>query len=315
MPDRISGTPNRISGTPDRISGIPNHISGTPDRISGIPNCIAGLLNRISGRPSRISGDLNRVFRVTAADSPDFPIILHPTNTMTKDQINQVNMFQTTDLILGTPANTAIYSGLPAFVRGCASLTGSVNLLSALAQAQGSPLTGITLDKDSLKLSLIARLMSVGGAAGVYAYEKGNQTLAAKFEVVESTLKGLRDALLDETAQGIHDQAAALVTSDPVKTADVGLTPAVLTDLQSAITAYGSTLGTPRAAIANRVAVTEAIAAELASERLNLLETLAERTAERILAEPQAMRAFVRIEKLDRVSGSLGVEIERRRGA
>jgi len=274
VPDRISGTPNRISGTPDRISGIPNHISGTPDRISGIPNCIAGLLNRISGRPSRISGDLNRVFRVTAADSPDFPIILHPTNTMTKDQINQVNMFQTTDLILGTPANTAIYSGLPAFVRGCASLTGSVNLLSALAQAQGSPLTGITLDKDSLKLSLIARLMSVGGAAGVYAYEKGNQTLAAKFEVVESTLKGLRDALLDETAQGIHDQAAALVTSDPVKTADVGLTPAVLTDLQSAITAYGSTLGTPRAAIANRVAVTEAIAAEIERALANLKNVL-----------------------------------------
>ena len=40
--------------------------------------------------------------------------------------------------------------------------------------------------------------------------------------------------------------------------------------------------------------LTEAIAAELAAERLNLLETLAERVAERILAEPQAMRAFVR---------------------
>jgi dihydroneopterin aldolase len=59
--------------------------------------------------------------------------------------------------------------------------------------------------------------------------------------------------------------------------------------------------------------ITEAIAAELASERLNLLETLAERVAERILAEPQAMRAFVRIEKLDRGPGALGVEIVRSR--
>ena len=42
--------------------------------------------------------------------------------------------------------------------------------------------------------------------------------------------------------------------------------------------------------------VTEAIAAELAAERLNLLETLAERVADRILIEPQAMRVFVRIE-------------------
>jgi dihydroneopterin aldolase len=59
--------------------------------------------------------------------------------------------------------------------------------------------------------------------------------------------------------------------------------------------------------------ITEAIGAELASERLNLLETLAERVAERILAEPQAMRAFVRIEKLDRGPGALGVEIVRSR--
>ncbi|MEN8894286.1 dihydroneopterin aldolase [Planktotalea arctica] len=57
--------------------------------------------------------------------------------------------------------------------------------------------------------------------------------------------------------------------------------------------------------------VTEAIDLELAAERLNLLETLAERIAVRILAEPQAERVFVRIEKLDRGGGALGVEIVR----
>ncbi|MCC5992678.1 MAG: dihydroneopterin aldolase [Rhodobacteraceae bacterium] len=61
--------------------------------------------------------------------------------------------------------------------------------------------------------------------------------------------------------------------------------------------------------------LTEAIAAELAEERLNLLETLAERIAARILLEPQAMRVFVRIEKLDRGPGALGVEIVRNRAA
>ncbi|MBE0555331.1 MAG: dihydroneopterin aldolase [Rhodobacteraceae bacterium] len=59
--------------------------------------------------------------------------------------------------------------------------------------------------------------------------------------------------------------------------------------------------------------ITEAIASELAAERLNLLETLAERVAERILAEPQAMRAFVRVEKLDIGPYKLGVEIVRSR--
>ena len=59
--------------------------------------------------------------------------------------------------------------------------------------------------------------------------------------------------------------------------------------------------------------IAESIASELAAERLNLLETLAERVAERILAEPQAMRAFVRVEKLDVGPYRLGVEIVRSR--
>lgn len=60
--------------------------------------------------------------------------------------------------------------------------------------------------------------------------------------------------------------------------------------------------------------VTEAIGAELGAERINLLETLAARVAERILREPQALRVFVRIEKLDRGPFSLGVEIVRAKG-
>ncbi len=60
--------------------------------------------------------------------------------------------------------------------------------------------------------------------------------------------------------------------------------------------------------------VTEAINYELQAERLNLLETLAARVAERILHEPQALRVFVRIEKLDRGPFSLGVEIVRAKG-
>ncbi|MCK8465301.1 dihydroneopterin aldolase [Aliiroseovarius sp. S1339] len=59
--------------------------------------------------------------------------------------------------------------------------------------------------------------------------------------------------------------------------------------------------------------ITEAIGAELAAERLNLLETLAERIADRILTVPQPLRVFVRIEKLDRGPGKLGVEIVRTR--
>jgi dihydroneopterin aldolase len=59
----------------------------------------------------------------------------------------------------------------------------------------------------------------------------------------------------------------------------------------------------------------EAVEAELAAQRLNLLETLADRVARRILREPQARRVFLRVQKLDRGPGDLGVEIVRSRDA
>jgi len=59
--------------------------------------------------------------------------------------------------------------------------------------------------------------------------------------------------------------------------------------------------------------IIEAIDEQLAAERINLLETLAERVAERVLVNPRAVRIFVRIEKLDRIPGALGVEIVRSR--
>lgn len=59
----------------------------------------------------------------------------------------------------------------------------------------------------------------------------------------------------------------------------------------------------------------EAIGIELAQARYNLVETLAENIAARILSEPQAERVFLRIEKLDRGPYALGVEIVRRKGA
>lgn len=55
----------------------------------------------------------------------------------------------------------------------------------------------------------------------------------------------------------------------------------------------------------------EAVEAELVGERINLLETLAARIADRILGHPLAARVFVRTEKLDRGPFALGVEIVR----
>ncbi|MGB3555793.1 MAG: dihydroneopterin aldolase, partial [Jannaschia sp.] len=57
----------------------------------------------------------------------------------------------------------------------------------------------------------------------------------------------------------------------------------------------------------------DAVAAELAATRVDLLETLAERIAGRVLTHDAVARVFVRIGKLDRGPHVLGVEIVRGR--
>lgn len=60
--------------------------------------------------------------------------------------------------------------------------------------------------------------------------------------------------------------------------------------------------------------IVQVIGEVLAERRFNLLETLAERVAARCLEPEAVIAARVRIEKIDRIDGALGVEILRRRG-
>lgn len=67
--------------------------------------------------------------------------------------------------------------------------------------------------------------------------------------------------------------------------------------------------------VINYDALVQAITDLAEGERMNLLETFAERLASEILVDPRARRAVIRIEKIDRLPGgaSLGIEIIRER--
>lgn len=58
--------------------------------------------------------------------------------------------------------------------------------------------------------------------------------------------------------------------------------------------------------------ITDAIAAVANGPRLKLLESFAERMTTHLFVDDRIERAVIRIEKLDRVTGTLGIEIERR---
>ncbi|MEZ5778271.1 MAG: dihydroneopterin aldolase [Paracoccaceae bacterium] len=126
----------------------------------------------------------------------------------------------------------------------------------------------------------------------------------------------------------LEDRAAAMVLSDPadrislrdyVTEADIGAFQEERGQSQRLRFNVVVELGRREAAeddvdrILSYDRIISAIGAELAAERVDLLETLADRICRRILLEPQTARVFLRVEKLDRVPGALGVEIVRSR--
>lgn len=100
-----------------------------------------------------------------------------------------------------------------------------------------------------------------------------------------------------QTERGVRQRVRFSITADVVPAADAR--PGPLTDDVDRILSYDLLL--------------DAIRAEMTGRRINLLETLAEGISARVLAHGRVAQVRVVIEKLDRVPGTLGVDITRAR--
>lgn len=137
-------------------------------------------------------------------------------------------------------------------------------------------------DQDALRLAFAAPLDRAAAAGGAL------DRISLRDHIRDVDIGAFQ--LERGVTQRVRFDIVAEVTSD---------TEAVLGDDVDGILSYDTLI--------------EAIDMELAAERLNLLETLAERIAARVLRHERAARTFVRIEKLDRGPHVLGVEIVRSR--
>jgi hypothetical protein len=120
----------------------------------------------------------------------------------------------------------------------------------------------------------------------------GDGALQVRASFSKSKLRDLRDAELDDRAQAVHDIAADLVTKDAAAMSDYGLTATRLTDLQSAITAYSAMVGSPRAAIAGKAAITDAIEGEFSRADNILGQQFDKLVVQFEAANPQFVKAY-----------------------
>lgn len=92
---------------------------------------------------------------------------------------------------------------------------------------------------------------------------------------------------------------------------EFGVTQRVRFDVMLDVRRFEITDDDEVASIVSYDLIVESINALIDGPRIKLVETLAERLAALVLAEKRVIAAHIRIEKLDRVEGSLGVEITR----
>lgn len=117
------------------------------------------------------------------------------------------------------------------------------------------------------------------------------------------------------------DQPDRIHLRDHVVTAEIGAFQSERGADQRLRFAIEATLAQPVEGADDRVdrvlsydVLTDAVRDALAERRYDLVETLAERIAAQVLAQPRAAAVTVTVEKLDRGPGALGVTLTRRQG-
>ena len=170
---------------------------------------------------------------------------------MIDNQENKLSMYRATENTLDD--NNAFWSGFTAFADAKLALTGNIMAIQAASQQQDAIITGISVDKKTLKDTLVNLAATVSGKVVGYATVVNNGELLNAVNYSHSQLDKTRDELLGQRCQNIHDQAnahlAALVAYD--------ITAPMLATLQAAIDAYVAKTPEPRVAKAAKKAVTQ----------------------------------------------------------
>ena len=145
----------------------------------------------------------------------------------------------------------------------------SVATLAAFCEAQTSQIGGIAVDKAREEKELEDAAYVLGKAVAVCSRDLNNEEDAAKVGFSLSDWREMRDAILLSTSREAIRIARALLASHAADAADCGITAELVNETEREANEFESALGTPRAAIGERRALTAAL-----RDRFNEVEAI-----------------------------------------
>lgn len=169
---------------------------------------------------------------------------------MTDKQENKRSMYIAVQNVCNE--NSDVWSAMPAFTTAFNEFETILAQIDAQSQIQKGSTTGITQNKQKEEDEMIQATVEIAAAVYAYASKVGDNELRDKVNYSPSALGELRDTVLKDVCQSIHDEANNVIT----QLADYGKTPQDLTQLQSEIDDFTAIIAKPRTAIGTRATAT-----------------------------------------------------------
>ena len=137
--------------------------------------------------------------------------------------------------------SATITATLPNFATYFATFTGNITLIQSARQTQEADKTGVTVNKNLLRADLVTKAADISRRVAAYATVVNNQKLLAEVNYPESELNHSPDTILHDRCKLIWDRGNTNVAA----LATYGVTAAMLTALQTAITAFDAAIPQP----------------------------------------------------------------------
>ena len=146
--------------------------------------------------------------------------------------------------------NPAIIAAIPAFQTAITSLNTNIASILNAAQLEIQVISGITADKAQHKETLAQQASNIANAVFAYASSIANNTLKEQVKFSARKLLRIKDDLIVPTCLNIHEAA----NTNLAALAPYGITAAVLTSFNTAVTNYTAAISSPRNAVSLRTA-------------------------------------------------------------
>ena len=173
---------------------------------------------------------------------------------MTNKQESYLNMAMVSSAYLA--ANSTITANLPSFSTYFTPLQSGITTIQSIREQQEFDKTGIAVNKNQLKATLISQAIDVARRVVAYATNVNNAVLLAETSYTESDLKKSPDTVLKDRCQVIYDRA----NTNAAALATYGVTAAILTTLSTSITNFNAAIPKPRLGIADKKQATDQLA-------------------------------------------------------